>query len=291
MKDRKIVVIGGGPAGISASLYTARAGIHTTVIGRDGGALAKTDKIENYYGFSQPVSGRELLEAGQQQARRLGVELVAGEVLSIGYLDRFTVTTKEQSLEGDAVILATGASRSAPRIPGLERLEGRGVSYCAVCDAFFYRGKDVAVLGSGEYALHEARELLPVAGSVTLLTNGGNLSGLGSALPKEIQVVEKRLSQLEGEDQLEAVVFEDGSRIPLAGLFVAVGVASSSDLARKIGAAVEGSKILVNELMETTVPGLFAAGDCTGGLLQISKAVYEGAKAAVEAIRFVRQEE
>ena len=291
MKDRKIVIIGGGPAGISASLYTARAGIHTMVIGRDGGALAKTDKIENYYGFPQPISGRELLEAGQQQARRLGVRLIAEEVLSIGYMDCFTVTTKEHTFEGDAVILATGASRSAPGIPGLERLEGRGVSYCSVCDAFFYRGKDVAVLGSGEYALHEARELLPVVGSVTLLTNGGNFSERETVLPKEIRVVEKKLGRLEGEDQLEAIVFEDGSQMSFAGLFVAVGVASSSDLARKIGAAVEGSRILVNELMETTVPGLFAAGDCTGGLLQVSKAVYEGAKAAVEAIRFVRQEE
>ena len=231
------------------------------------------------------------MEAGKQQAQRLGVELVAGEVLSIGYVDRFTVTTKEQTFEGDAVILATGAARSTPRIPGIERLEGRGVSYCAVCDAFFYRGKDVAVLGSGEYALHEARELLPVAGSVTLLTNGGDMSGIAASLPHELQVVEKKLTKLEGEEQLEQAVFEDGSSMPLSGLFVAVGVASSSDLARKIGAAVEGSKILVNELMETTVPGLFAAGDCTGGLLQISKAVYEGAKAAVEAIRFVRQEE
>lgn len=290
MKDKKIVIIGGGPAGISASLYTARAGIHTTVIGRDGGALVKTDKIENYYGFSQPVSGRELLEAGQQQAQRLGVELVSGEVLSIGFLDRFTVSTGEQTFEGDAVILATGAARSTPKIPGIDRLEGKGVSYCAVCDAFFYRGREVAVLGGGEYALHEARELLPVAGGVTLLTNGVEPAGISAALPKGLQVVKKKLSRLEGEDQLESVVFEDGSRIPLAGLFVAVGVASSSDLARKIGAAVEGSKILVNELMETTVPGLFAAGDCTGGLLQISKAVYEGAKAAVEAIRFVRQE-
>ena len=168
-----IVIIGGGPAGLSAAIYAVRAGMQATVLYKDGGALAKTDKIENYFGFIEPVSGAELLERGQKQAERLGAVLRQTEVTGIEYAAQgFTVKTADGVFDADAVILATGSPRAVPKIEGVAAFEGRGVSYCAICDAFFYRGKDVAVLGQGEYALEEARVLLPVAQSVTLLTNG-----------------------------------------------------------------------------------------------------------------------
>ena len=168
-----IVIIGGGPAGLSAAIYAVRAGMQATVLYKDGGALAKTDKIENYFGFIEPVSGAELLERGQKQAERLGAVLRQTEVTGIEYAAQgFTVKTADGVFDADAVILATGSPRAVPRIEGVAAFEGRGVSYCAICDAFFYRGKDVAVLGQGEYALEEARVLLPVAQSVTLLTDG-----------------------------------------------------------------------------------------------------------------------
>lgn len=191
-------------------------------------------------------------------------------------------------MAADAVILATGASRAVPRIPGLTALEGKGVSYCATCDAFFYRGKQVTVLGSGEYALHEAQTLLPVAAQVTVLTNG---EAPAADFPPQITVRTEKIARLEGEQRLSGIQLDSGEILPADGLFVALGVAGSTALARKIGAAVEGNRILTDERMMTTVPGLFAAGDCTGGLLQVAKAVYEGALAGTEAAKALRKGE
>ena len=168
----KVVIIGSGPAGVSAALYTARAGIDTTVLTRGPGALARAEGIENYYGVPGPVSGAELERRGIEGAKAVGVQFVEAEAVGLTFTDKLTVETLSGDYPADAVILATGASRAAPPIPGLKALEGHGVGYCATCDAFFYRGKDVAVLGSGEYALHEASALLPLAKSVTLLTGG-----------------------------------------------------------------------------------------------------------------------
>lgn len=136
-----VIILGSGPAGISAALYTARAGLKTLVIGRDGGALLKTEKIENYYGFPEPVSGKKLTANGVAQAKRLGVSVVEQEAVGLSYDGKFEVTTRETSFRAPFLLLATGASRSAPKIPGLREFEGNGVSYCAVCDAFFYRKK------------------------------------------------------------------------------------------------------------------------------------------------------
>lgn len=162
----KIVIIGSGPAGISAALYAVRAGVDTTVLTKGPGALHRAEKIENYYGFAEPVSGAELERRSIENAKRLGVRFVTAEAVGLTYTDKLTVETVDKNYPADAVILATGASRAVPRIPGLAGLEGHGVSYCAACDAFFYRGKDVAVLGSGEYALHEVQALLPDRKSV-----------------------------------------------------------------------------------------------------------------------------
>lgn len=280
-----IVIIGRGPAGISAALYTLRAGIKTTIIGKDGGTLEKVDKIENYYGFPEPISGKELMRTGTLQALRLGADLIEDEVVGISYDGRLTVKTTNGEYPADALILATGSTRSAPRIKGLKELEGHGVSYCAVCDGFFYRNKEVAVLGNGDYAIHEALELLNTSKSVTVLTNGKKML---ASVPEGIRLCTKEIQSLHGDPVLSHVQFEDGSSLPAEGVFVAVGVAGSTDLARKLGAEVENNKIVVDENMATNIPGLYAAGDCTGGMLQIAKAVYEGAKAGTEAIKFVR---
>lgn len=282
-----VVIIGNGPAGISAALYTTRAGINTTIIGRDEGALAKATEVENYYGFSKPISGKDLISEGIEGARRLGANIVTSEVLGIGYKDKLTVITKDKEYSADSVLLATGTSRRSPRITGIKEYEGRGISYCAVCDAFFYRGKDVAVLGNGDYALHEALELLPTSRSVTLLTNGEKLT-ISSQVPGQININEDPIDSIIGNDVVDSVQFKNGNTLPISGLFIAVGVAGSTDLAKKIGATTENNKILVDGNMGTNIPGLFAAGDCTGGLLQISKAVYEGAKAGTEIIKHLR---
>ena len=281
-----IVIIGSGPAGVSAALYAARAGVETTVLTKGSGALDRAELIQNYYGFAEPISGAELERRGIEGAKALGVQFVTTEAVGLTYMDKLTVETLAGDFPADAVILATGASRAAPHIPGLAGLEGHGVSYCATCDAFLYRGKDVAVLGSGEYALHEVQALLPVVKSITLLTNG---SPLTASFPPEVTVCPEKVNAILGEERVRGVELSGGKTVALSGVFVALGVAGSTALARKLGAEVDGNHILVDEHMQTTLPGLYAAGVCTGGLLQVAKAVYEGALAGTEAAKALRK--
>ena len=148
----KAIIIGAGPAGISAALYIKRAGMDVTVISSKGGALLKAEHIENYYGFPEGISGAQLYENGIMSAKRLNADFVEGEAVSLSYDGKFLVRAAGREYPADAVLLATGASRLAPPVRGISEFEGRGVSYCAVCDGFFFRSKAVGVLGGGEYA-------------------------------------------------------------------------------------------------------------------------------------------
>lgn len=280
-----VVIIGNGPAGLSAALYILRAGFSATIVGKDNGALEKAESIQNYFGLERPLSGHELVEIGKKQVLDLGGELLQDEVVGISWNGDYTVSTSKTQIQTKAIILTTGASRKRMNIKNIELLEGYGVSYCAVCDAFLYRGRDVAVLGNGEYALHEVNELLNIVGHVTLLTNG-----LEPAVefPAEVDIITTPLEELVGEKVLESIRFQDGSSLEVPCLFVALGTAKGSDLARKLGIRLEDERIIVNEQMDTGLPGVFAAGDCIGGILQVSVAVGEGAKAALSCIRYLR---
>ena len=281
-----VIIIGSGPAGVSAALYTARAGLETTVLSMGIGSLGKAEAIENYYGFSAPISGQALAEAGIEGAKRVGVTFETGQPVSLSFNDKLTVETLTETRSADFVVLATGSARAVPRIDGIREFEGKGVSYCAVCDAFFYRGKNVCVLGSGEQALHEIAALQPIAASVTLVTNGESLS---VSIPTNVAVNSAKISCVAGAERVEEIQFSDGTSLATDGLFVAYGVAGSTALARKIGAQIDANRIVVDENMATSIPGLFAVGDCTGGLLQVSKAVYEGAKAGTEIAKAARR--
>lgn len=292
-----IVIIGAGPAGISAALYAARGNMNPLVINNGIGALEKAEKIENYYGLEQPLSGKELYERGISQAEALGVRILDAEVLGISGFDTFTVKTTAGDFDTVSVILATGGKRSAPKIPGLKEFEGRGVSYCAVCDAFFYRGKEVAVVGNGEFALHEAEELWNVTQDVTIYTDGKEPEFSREHL---IAVNTMKIQAIEGDDKVSGLLMQsdtaaqdaeapENSFYPVDGVFVALGTAGSTEIARQMGAEItDKGNIKTDEEMATTIPGLFAAGDCTGGLLQVSKAVYEGSMAAISAGKYVR---
>ena len=280
-----IIIIGGGPAGISAALYAARSGRDPLVIEHGAGGLKKAEKIENYYGGGT-LSGQELYDKGIGQAKALGVRILTAQVVGVEGFDTFTVHTDQGDFDTKAVILATGTSRKAPAIAGLKEMEGSGVSYCAVCDAFFYRGKKVAVIGNGDFALKEAEEIGNVASEVTILTNG--LPEAFSRKP-EYPVRTDKIRALKGTELLEGVEFDDGTLLEVSGVFVAIGTAGSTEIARRMGAELtEKGNILVDENMRTTIPGLYAAGDCTGGLLQVAKAVYEGAQAGINAGKYVR---
>lgn len=279
-----VIVLGKGPAGIQAALYIKRANLNVLVIGKDGGALAKTDKIGNYYGFIQ-ISGPELLEQGYKHAKALDIELIEEEVTGLSFGLEYTVTTTQNTYLSKAVIIATGSPRATVKIPNLKELEGKGVSYCAICDAFFYRKKIVGVLGHGDYAAQEAHELVNVADEVIVFTNGLEPTG---QFDSRVKFIKNRIKNLVGRDRLQAVTLDNDSTIEINGLFIALGSASATDLALKIGALVENNKIIVDEKKQTNVPGLFAAGDCTPGMMQIAKAVGDGCVAGLECIAYIR---
>nr|WP_295278170.1 FAD-dependent oxidoreductase [uncultured Blautia sp.] len=284
----KVIIVGAGPAGISAALYAARANMNPLVISNGIGALEKAEKIENYYGLDHPVSGKELFQIGIAQAKALGVRILEAQVLGIGGFDTFQVKTTAGDFDTVSVILATGSKRKAPAIPGIREFEGRGVSYCAVCDAFFYRGKNVAVLGNSDFALHEAEALAPVAGSVTIYTDGEEPE---FSREPDFTVNTMKIQSVEGAEKVSGLrlAHEPEKEEHVDGVFVALGTAGSAEMARQMGAALtEKGNILVNERMESTIPGIFAAGDCTGGLLQVAKAVYDGAQAGISASQYVR---
>lgn len=277
-----VIIIGSGPAGISAAIYLKRAKKNILVASNGKSALQKAHKIENYYGI-ESISGEELHKVGIKQVERLGVPIEKDEVINISFDRHFIVTTVNREFEAKKVIIATGTNRMAPNIKGIKEFEGKGVSYCAICDAFFYRNKDVAVIGNGNYAIHEAKQLKPVAKSVTILTDGKEMVQNRDA--SDFDVEETPIREFRGGNRIEEVEFDNNNTKKIDGVFVAIGTASSTDLAKKIGAVVKNNNIVVNENMETTVKGLYACGDCTGGLLQVNKAVYEGAIAALDIVK------
>ena len=284
---KNLVIIGAGPAGISAAVYAARAGVPVTVLHNNGGSLLRAEKIANFYGFASPVSGNDLYGYGIALAQSLGVEVVQCEITGISYNGSFAVSSQDRTFEAGAVVIATGAKRFTPKIGHFSDFEGKGVSYCAVCDGFFYRNKRVAVLGSGGYALAEAKELSAVAQSVTVLTDGEQPSADFGGF----EVIQKKIAALSGDGLLNAVVFDGGSSLPVSGFFVAIGVAGAADLAKKLGAVTKGNYISVDGNMSTNIPGLFAAGDCTGGLLQVAKAAADGATAGIAAAKYLKSDQ
>ena len=279
-----VAIIGAGPAGVSASLYAKRANLNVLIIYYGESNIEKAAKIDNYYGFTDGISGVDLYKNGIEQAKKLGVEVKNLEVLGIDYMqDAFNIKTEKENFETKTVILATGNKKVRPNIKGIEEFEGKGISYCAICDAFFYRNKNVAVIGNGKFAVNEATELSNVANKVTILTNGLD------KIESDFEVNTNKISSINGKEKVTDIEFEDGSKIEVDGVFIALGEAGASDFAKTLGILQDGDNIKTNEKMETNVPGIYACGNATGGLLQVCKAVYEGAEAGLSAVNYIRK--
>ena len=279
-----VAIIGAGPAGVSASLYAKRANLNVLIIYYGESNIEKAAKIDNYYGFTDGISGVDLYKNGIEQAKKLGVEVKNLEVLGIDYIqDAFNIKTESENFETKTVILATGNKKVRPNIKGIEEFEGKGISYCAICDAFFYRNKNVAVIGNGKFAVNEATELSNVANKVTILTNGLD------KIESDFEVNTNKISSINGKEKVTDIEFEDGSKIEVDGVFIALGEAGASDFAKTLGILQDGDNIKINEKMETNVPGIYACGNATGGLLQVCKAVYEGAEAGLSAVNYIRK--
>ena len=288
MKD--VIIIGKGPAGISAALYTVRGNFRTLILGDEDSVLIKAEKIDNYYGFSESISGRDLLLAGEKQAERIGASVVSDEVYSIEQgLDGFTVKASRETYQAKAVLLATGQSRKKIQIQDLDKYEGKGISYCTTCDGFFYRNLPVGVVGSGDYAIHEAGELEAFTKDITIFTNGLNISVKDQETIDKYKIETRKIVKVMGDDVIRGVIFEDGGEASIHGLFIAGESASALDFARKMGVLFEGNNILVDKDHKTNIEGLFAAGDVTGGFKQISTAVGQGAIAGRKIIEYLKQ--
>lgn len=279
---KNLIIVGQGPAGISAALYAVRGGADVTVIAKDGGALMKADKIENYYGFAGGVSAKKLVEEGISQAKELGVKFINDEVCGIEFgADGFEVKTTSDTLPAGALVIACGTSRNVPPIEGIDKFEGRGVSYCAICDGFFFRGKKVAVIGSAAYAKSEYEVLKNIVEDVTILTNGEK--------PQfDLPCDTRKILRFEGENAIDLVVFEDGTKEHYDGVFIACGSAGAFELSKKLGLETKNNKIVTDETRATNVPGIFAAGDCIAGLQQVAKAVCDGMIAGTQALKFLK---
>lgn len=285
-----VIIIGKGPAGMSAALYTVRANLTTLIIGRNDSRLLKADKIDNYFGFAETISGKQLLESGELQVKRLGAGIVEDEVISVEKEDHFKVVTASGIFESKALLLATGQANKVIRIENLVRFEGKGVSYCSTCDGFFYNNLKVGVLGNKDYAVHEAVELLTYTKNITIYTNGKNLelSSRYEGDAGQFRVETRQLSKLDGTDFLQRIHFSDGTSEELDGLFVAYESASSADFARKMGIVTDGNTIVTDGNQQTNLEGLFAAGDCASSFRQISIAVGQGASAGKAISDYVK---
>lgn len=285
-----VIIIGKGPAGLSAALYTVRFNLNTLIIGRDDSRLLKADKIDNYFGFAQTISGEQLLVNGEEQVRRLGAKLIEDEVISIEKDDFFRITTAEGQYSSKALLLASGQPNKVIRIENLVKFEGKGVSYCSTCDGFFFNNLKVGVLGNKDYAIHEAEELLTFTKNITIYTNGKPMetSNKYDEDVEQFRIDTRQISKLDGSDFLQRIYFTDGTSEEIDGIFVAYESASSIDFARKLGVLAQGNTVVVDAKQQTNLEGLFAAGDCASSFKQISVAVGQGALAGKAIADYVK---
>ncbi len=281
-----VLVVGGGPAGVSAAIYLKRYRKDASIVMKDRGTLGTAGTIENYYGFPEPIDAADLFDLGIKQAKNMDIPVYEEEVLNIesSLSGDFTVKTTEGNHKARAVLLATGSNRARLRIEGFNTYEGKGISHCAVCDGFIYRDKQIGIVGSEKYMAEEFDVLKNFSDKITVFTNGDEL-----AVDVDAEtIVGEPLTKITGDEKIRAVHTEKGSH-DVDALFIATGTPSATDFALKMGAFVEKNHIVVDDDFMTNIPGLFAAGDCIGGWLQISKAVYDGGMAATAINKYLRQ--
>jgi thioredoxin reductase (NADPH) len=296
-----VVIIGGGPAGLSAAQYAARSKLRTIVLDKSAtaGALAYTSRIENYPGICEPMSGRELLDIFKRQALEFGAEYL-GDTQVIGVKlegDVKEVHTMDRTFKGRAVIIATGSMGRKPTIKGEAEFLGKGVSYCAVCDAAFFKGKTVCVLGDSEEAVKEAALLTRHAETVYLIAPSDKLKVEDDhpalKAPNLEVILGQRVKEIEGGEVVERIKLLDSgekeSEIELSGVFVYIH--GSRPVVDFLGDMVEVSEeecVVTNRLMYTSIPGVFAAGDvaCTE-VRQVVIAAANGCVAALSADKYL----
>lgn len=270
------IIIGKGAAGITAAIYLKRYNKNVLVIGKDLGALEKTVKIENYYGFPTGIDGKELIQNGITQAKHLGIDVYDEEVVQIdNTLEYFLVTTPNHEYKAKTVLIATGKKRTPINVKGFKHLQGKGISFCVTCDGFFFRNKRLALVGYNDFMLHELSDMELLTKDITVFTEGNELTA-----PVKHKVVTDKIIEFVGDDVLTGVKTENGS-YDFDGVFIALGTPSAADFALRVGAILDNNNLVVNASYQTNIEGLYAAGDAIGGTLQLTKASYDGMMAAM----------
>ena len=300
MEKYDVVIVGGGPAGLAAAIYSSRAGVSTLLIEGNmlGGRALYAREIENYPGFPEGISGNELVLRLVKHAERFGTRIMVGQsVMEMKLCDKLkSVKTINNEFESKALIIATGLAQKKMGIPGEDKFVGRGVSYCATCDGFFFRGKKVAVVGSYEDALYDLKYLSSMTKDLIWIPNLPlrDKKKLEYAKNLSVKILDGvNVVEVIGDTRLSGIKIRDVNGqervLELDGLFVALGFTPISDLAKSAGLkTTQEGYIVVNEDMETNFQGVYAAGDCTGRSHQIIVAVGQGATAGINASDYAK---
>ena len=298
-----VIIIGGGPAGLTAAIYSSRARLKTLILEKNitGGLAATTDKLENYPGFPDGISGMELLERMKSQSEKFGTEIKEFEpVQDIRPLSgQIEVITTEGRYFGTSVIVASGTNPKKLGVPGEAKFHSRGLSYCATCDGPIFNGKDVAIVGCGNAGLQEGEYLLKFVKSVTFIAYRPYVAGekiVEERLKKQKNVsflLNHRLVRITGDELVRSLVLENLNNgkeveISVSGVFIYVGLMPNSDFLTDVVELDQQGFVVTNEKMETSVAGIFAVGDIRSkDIRQVSTAVGEGTLAAIAAEKLV----
>jgi thioredoxin reductase (NADPH) len=303
MSRYEVIIIGGGPAGLTAGLYASRAGLKTLLFERGifGGQIVNARQVDNYPGFPEGISGLDLASLMHQQATKYGLETITAEVTAIKPGHTYNVVTTEGTFEAEVMIIAAGSEYRKLGVPGEGKLLGRGVSYCATCDGLFFRNLDVAVVGGGDTAITDALELSEHASKVYIihrrdqLRAGQVLQQLALAHPKLKPIWDTVVDEVTGEDKLSGLRLRNVKtgkiiNLQVAGVFVAIGIEPNSQRFADIVEMDETGHIKTNELMATSAPGIFAVGDIRkNSARQVASAVGDGTTAALSAFKYLRE--
>ena len=301
-----VIIIGGGPAGLTAGIYTGRAQLSTLILekGLPGGQIAQTEEVENYPGFDEAVSGPELSQRMVRQAEKFGAKILMEEVKGLGHQgDTFTVTGYDGRYVAPAVIIATGATPRRLGVPGEDEFYGRGVSTCATCDGFFYRGKNVVVVGGGDAAVEEGLFLTKFADQVTVVHRRSELRANKEAQrrafanPKMNWVWNTVVEEVVGSEQVTGVALrnvdtDERSVLGTDGVFIYVGHNPNTDYLGEVIELSDTGYAKVHDDIYTSVPGVFAAGDVADEVYrQLATSVGAGTRAAMAAERYLAEKE